>query len=115
MTNFSLEHPWFLALLLALPVVLLALRVTLVDSPRAQLGLSAATRCVILLLLVLSLASLLWVSRSTRLSLVLIGDLSDSVAESAPRQLSNYWAQIAAKLPPQTKAALTSFAITNHT
>ncbi len=93
----------------------MVLRVTLVDSPRAQLACSAATRCVILLLLVLSLASLLSVSRSNKLSLVLLGDLSDSVVETAPNQLSNFWAMVVAKLPPQAKASLATFAVTNHT
>jgi uncharacterized membrane protein len=111
--TFALEHPFFLALLVALPVVLTVLRFTLVDSPRAQLALSAATRCVILLLLVLSLASLLWVSRSDRISVVVLGDLSDSVTESAPAQVSNFWERVAAQLPTGAKAGLATFASTN--
>jgi hypothetical protein len=114
MMSVSFENPWFLAFLLALPVVMTILRLTLVDAPRAQLALSTATRCVILLLLVLSLASLLSVSRSRKLSLVLLGDLSDSVAETASIQLSNYWSRLTAKLPPQTAVGMTTFAITNQ-
>src|SRR5262249_22986640 len=86
MSRFAFETPWFLLLLLLLPLLLVVLRFTLVDSPRAQLALATTTRCVILLLLALALGSLLWVSRSHKLSLLLLGDLSDSVADSAPAQ-----------------------------
>lgn len=113
MTRFDFENPWFLVLLLALPVLLFVLRFTLVDSPRAQLAVSAATRCVILLLLALALGSLLWVSHSSKLSVVVLGDLSDSVAESASTQLSNRWQQTSAQIPGNTKVALTTFAVTN--
>src|SRR5262245_66484393 len=88
MSRFTFEHPFFLLLLVALPALVVVLRFTLVDSPRAQLALSAATRCIVLLLLALALGSLLWVSRSEKLSVLLLGDISDSVAESATTQLS---------------------------
>src|SRR2546427_6772209 len=110
--TFAFEQPWFLVLLVALPVVLVVLRFTLVDSPLAQLAFSAATRCVILLLLILALASLLRVAKSERLSLLALADLSDSVTESAPTQVSNFWSQLVAKLPAKSKAALTAFAVT---
>src|SRR5262245_49234790 len=114
MTRLGFEHPWFLVLLVALPAVLLVLRFTLVDSPRVQLAVSAATRCLILLLLALALGSLLWVSFSGKLSVVILGDLSDSVPESAPVQLSNRWQQSSAQLPGHAQGALTTFAVTNE-
>jgi uncharacterized membrane protein/uncharacterized protein YegL len=113
MSRFDFETPWWLLLLLALPLLVVMLRFTLVDSPRAQLALSAMTRGVILLLLALALGSLLWVSRSHQLSLLLLGDLSDSVAESAPSQLSNQWNRIAQACSSQARAGLNTFAVTN--
>lgn len=113
MTRFGFEHPWFLGLLMALPVVLAVLKLTLVDSGRAQTALSAATRCIVLLLLALALASLLWVSQSSKLSVLLLGDLSDSVPETATAQISNRWQQVTAQLPGNTKASMITFALTN--
>lgn len=114
MMNFSLEHPGFLALLVAIPVVIGVLRYTLADSPKAQLALSAATRSVILLLLVLALASLLWVSHSQRVSVLVLGDVSDSVPKSAPGQLSNWWREVSGSVPDHTRVGLTTFAVTNQ-
>src|SRR5262245_18752037 len=113
MSRIDFESPWFLLVLLALPALLVVLRFTLVDSPRAQLALSTATRCIILALLALALGSLLWVSRSQKLSLLLLGDLSDSVADSAPAQLSNQWSKVAASSSSQARAGLNTFAATN--
>ena len=113
--RFAFEHPWFLVFLLAVPVALAVLRFTLVDSPRAQRVLSAVTRCVVLLLLALALASTLWVSRSSKLALLILGDFSDSVPESAPMQLSNLWSQVAAQLPRHAQAGLNAFSSTNGT
>src|SRR6185369_14101667 len=109
------ENPWLLALAVALPLALIVLRFTLVDSPRVQFALSALTRCVILGLLVLGLGSLLWVSRSEKLSVLMLADLSDSVGESAPAQVSNYWAQVKTNLSSGRQASLVTFAATNET
>ena len=114
MSRFNFEHPLFLLLLVALPALVVVLRFTLVDSPRAQLALSAATRCIILLLLALALGSLLWVSRSEKLSVLLLGDVSDSVSESAPAQLSNQWNRLTTTLPSQARVGFNTFAATNH-
>ena len=84
MKRIDFENPWLLALAVVVPLALIVLRFTLVDSPRVQFALSAMTRCVILGLVVLGLGSLLWVSRSEKLSVLVLADLSDSVAESAP-------------------------------
>jgi Ca-activated chloride channel homolog len=112
--NFSFEHPWFLLLLVSLPAVLLVLRFSLADSPRAQLALSAATRCVILLLLALALASTLRVTKSNKVSLLVLGDVSDSVPESAVQQASNLWAKVSTNLPSSAKVGLATFAGTNE-
>src|SRR6266487_1411840 len=109
------ENPWLLALAVVVPLALIVLRFTLVDSPRVQFALSALTRCVIQLLVVLGLGSLLWVSRSEKLSVLVLADLSDSVAESAPRQVSNYWAQVKMNLSSGRQASLVTFAATNET
>jgi uncharacterized membrane protein len=112
--NFAFEHPLALVLLLLVPAAVAVLRLSLVDSPRAQLALSAATRCVILILLALALASLLHVSRSNKVSLLVLGDLSDSVTESASQQLSNYWTGVISNRSAGTKVGLVAFAATNH-
>ncbi len=115
MMRIDFENPWLLTLAVAVPIVLIVLRFTLVDSPRVQFALSALTRCAILLLLVLGLGSLLWVSKSEKLSLLMLADLSESVAESAPAQASNYWNQIKANLSSTRQASLVAFAATNET
>ena len=109
------ENPWLLVMAVALPLVLLVLRFTLVDSPRMQFVLSALTRCVVLALLVLALGSLLWVSKTQKLSVLVLADLSDSVAQSAPAQSSNYWSQLKTNLSSSRQASLVSFAATNDT
>jgi Ca-activated chloride channel family protein len=107
------ESPFLLALLAAIPIAMLVLRWTLVDHPRAQRILSAVVRCVVLVLLVLALASVLWVSRSGSVSTVVLADLSDSVPDSAPAQISNYWNQVSTQLSGARKAALWTFSATN--
>jgi len=112
--NLSLEHPGFLVLLVALPIVLVTLRFTLADSPRAQLFLSAAVRCVLIALLILALASLLWVTPSRRVSLVVLGDVSDSVPKSAPGQLAEWWRRVSAAVPDSAQVGWSTFAVTNQ-
>src|SRR5262245_55410942 len=108
------ENPWLLALAAVVPLALMVLRYTLVDSPRLQFALSALTRCVIMLLVVLGLGSLLWVSHSEKLSVLVLADLSDSVTESAPAQVSNYWARMKGNLSQERKASLVTFSATNE-
>ncbi len=110
----DLEQPWFLVALLALPLVFLVLRVTLVDSPRSQLVLSALTRCAVLALLGLALASLLHLRRSDRLAVWVLGDLSDSVPETAAAQLSNLWTEARDVAPEHARLGLAWFARTNR-
>jgi len=108
------ENFAFLFLVVVIPAAVVVLRFTLVDSPRIQLVLSAITRCLVLLLLILSLASMLWLSKSQALSLIVLADLSDSVTESAPSQISNFWEQVKTRLPPKATAGLVTFATTNN-
>jgi uncharacterized membrane protein len=108
------EYPWLLVLAVVVPVTLLVLRFTLVDSPKMQLALSALTRCLILALLVLGLGSLLWVSKSDALAVLVLADLSESVPDSAPTQVSNFWAQAKTRLSQKAKASLVTFATTNQ-
>ncbi len=104
------EQPLLLGLLAAVPLVVFILRFTLVDSPRTQLALSALTRSLILLLLAGALASALWVTRTKALSLMVLGDLSDSVAQSAPGQITNLWRGLQTNQNKQIKAGLVTFA-----
>lgn len=113
--NFEFENPAWLILLTLVPAALLVLRFTLVDSPRIQLAVSALARSVILLLLALALAGALWVSKSKDLSLLVLADLSDSVAESAPQQLGAFLKQLQERLPARAKAGLMIFAATPQT
>ncbi len=107
------ESPYLLGLIAAIPVVMLVLRWTLVDNPKMQRVLSAIVRCIVLLLLVLALASFLWVTKSDSVSTVVLADLSDSVPENAPQQISNYWNSVTSQLSSKRKAALWTFAATN--
>jgi len=81
------EIPTALLLLLLLPAIAFGLRWSLADSSRGQLIASATIRTIILLLIILSLAGTLHVGRSTDVAVLVLGDLSDSVPESATDQL----------------------------
>jgi Ca-activated chloride channel homolog len=112
--HIDFENGWLLWLLVVVPAVLLILRFTLVDSPRAQLMLSAMVRCLVLLLIVLALGSLLWVVKTDALSVMVLADLSDSAPESATIQASNFWQQVQLRTSTRSKAGLGSFTGTNH-
>ena len=104
------ENPWVLALAVALPLLFLILRYTLVDNPKMQIALSAAVRFCILLLLIAALAGALSVTRSKNLSLLVLADLSDSVPESATNQVRDFLAPLREKLPKNAQAGLMTFA-----
>ena len=106
------ENPWLLVLAVAVPLVFLILRYTLVDNPKMQIALSAAVRVCILLLLIAALAGALSVSKSKNVSLLVLADLSDSVPESATNQVREFLAPIRDKLPKNAKAGLMTFANT---
>lgn len=104
------ENPGFLWLGLLVPAAVLALRCTLVDSSRGQRILSLLVRVVILFLLVLALAGALWTSKSRSVALWVLGDLSDSVPESALAQITNLYQRLHAEKPAEGKLALALFA-----
>ena len=88
----ALESPvWLLALLVVVPAVAIALRMTLVDQPRIQLILSAITRACVMLLLVLALTQALWSTSAREVAVVLLADASDSVPEDAVEQTIALW------------------------
>lgn len=104
------ENPGFLWLGLLIPAAVLALRYTLIDSSRGQRILSFLVRVLILLLLVLALAGALWTSKSRSVALWVLGDLSDSVPESALAQITNLYQRLHAEKPAEGKLALALFA-----
>lgn len=104
------ENSGFLWLGLLVPAAVLALRYTLTDSSRGQRILSLLVRVVILLLLVLALAGALWTSKSRSIALWVLGDLSDSVPESALVQITNLYQRLHAEKPADGKLALALFA-----
>lgn len=104
------ENPGFLWLGLLIPAAVLALRYTLIDSSRGQRILSFLVRVLILLLLVLALAGALWTSKSRSVALWVLGDLSDSVPESALAQITNLYQRIQSEKPAEGKLALALFA-----
>ncbi len=92
---FEFESPALIGLLLIVPAILFLLRYTLLDSSKLVLGISTAIRVGVIVLLVLALASSLWVRRSTDLAVLVLSDLSGSVAQSAQDQLKDAWTDIA--------------------
>ncbi|MFH1743812.1 MAG: VWA domain-containing protein [bacterium] len=107
---FEAESPRLLLFLVLIPAAFIVLRVSLVDSPRAQLFLSAVTRCLILLLLILALVGILWVKKSRDLSVLVLADMSDSVPENAPKQLETFLGLLEERLPGGSSAGLVVFA-----
>jgi len=106
---FQFEHPVLLAWLVLLPVVLLVLRFTLVDSPRVQKGLSACVRVCVLALIVLALGGALWVSKSTGVAIVVLGDLSASTPKSAAEQLQGFLQAFEDRVQNPERAGLVLF------
>lgn len=97
MTRLAFETPWLLVAALAAPAALVVLRRSLVDTPRAQLLLSAAVRAAILLLLAGALAEALWTTRTRDVAVTLLVDLSDSAPESAPERAREVLGELAAR------------------
>src|SRR5262245_40634161 len=76
--------------------------------------LATVSRCLVLLLVILGLAGTLWMTDSRRLSVLFLGDTSDSVPDSAPIQLSNHWNELSLRLPKDGQLGAITFAVTNH-
>jgi len=109
------ENPYLLLCVTLVPVAVMVLRFTLVDSLKLQLACSAFIRCTILALLALALAGTLWVTRSRDVSLLVMADLSDSVPESATNQVRSFLNQLKDRLSARAKAGLMSFAAAPQT
>lgn len=103
------ESPITLAVLAALPLALPALRYTLVDSPRAQMAMSAAVRVFVMLLLGLALANTLWATRSEHVSVLVVADLSDSTPQSAIEQTAAILGDVRARASNPHRAGLITF------
>ena len=104
------ENPNFLWLALLIPVAVGILRFTLTDSSWGQRILSLLVRSLVLLLLVLALAGALWTSQTKTVSLWVLGDLSDSVSESALTQITNRYNAIKKSSPSDASVSLALFA-----
>lgn len=112
---FDFESAMLLGLLVVPAAAMLIVRYSLVDSPRAQLVLSAAVRFIVLALLVLALAETLLVRRSREPAVLVLADLSDSAPSDAPGQVRRYLGELSANMPGQAQAGLIVFADEPHT
>lgn len=78
---FELTHPWWMAaLLVVVPVLAWYFKRSLSDFPPRQIAVSLATRCLIVLLLVLSLSGLTLLRPTTQQFIIVAIDQSLSVA-----------------------------------
>lgn len=104
------ESPYLLSFAVLLPVVLMVIRYSLVDSPKAQVVTSALVRISIILLLILSLAGSLWVTHSRDVSLMVLADVSDSTPQDRLEQIRKTYQSIVDAKPDSAKAGLIVFA-----
>ena len=104
------ETPWLLTAAVAAPLAFGVLRYTLIDSPRAQLLLSAAVRAAVLLLLVGALVEALWTTRTKDVAVVLLADMSDSVPEGASEHVREVFAGLAERARGGDEAGLATLA-----
>ncbi len=107
---FEFENPQFLWLALFIPAAVAVLRYSLTDGSWGQKTVALLLRAIILSLLVLALAGTLWTSKSQKVALWVLGDLSDSVPETALTQLTNHWTQLTANKPEDADLSLSVFA-----
>lgn len=116
----AFSYPWYLLLLLALPVVIglwwrgrgpgkRQISVYAVRSRRVRDILSLALRVLLLSLLVFSLAGLQWVRASDELAVVFLLDVSDSVDIHAREQALRFIRAALAGMGPDDRAALVLF------
>ena len=105
----EIETPALLALLAVLPVALLVLRYSLVDSSRGQKALSTLVRLVILSLIVLALSRAAWIGTGRDLSILVLLDQSESAPESADDETKAFLDELKARLPESARAGLIVF------
>jgi len=92
------DHPWFLVLLLVVPLLLLAMRHSLADITPRQRITCFLLRVFILLLLMLALVGVWLRLPSGDLSVLFLVDHSASISETAQKQARDF---IASSLPGQ--------------
>jgi len=107
---FDFESPYALIALVALPLVLIVLRYTLVDSPRVQLWLSASVRAIAILLVVLALANTLFLSKNKHAAVLVLADLSASVPQAGIDRAQTMLKQVAEHASNPGQAGLVTFA-----
>ncbi|QDU61414.1 von Willebrand factor type A domain protein [Planctomycetes bacterium Pan216] len=88
--EFELTRPWWLLGLVALPILYLTFRHSLVDFPRWQRRLSLVVRSLVVALLVLSLSGLALLTTTRELFVVFVLDKSLSVADSSREQAAAF-------------------------
>jgi uncharacterized membrane protein len=91
-STIELTHPYFLALALAMPLLVLAMRRSLADMTRAQRRVCLLMRAVILLALILALAGVRWMLPSRELAVVFAVDRSASISAPALAQAREFLA-----------------------
>ena len=107
---FEFENPVYLALLAAIPVLFAVLRFSLSDSSLGQRLLSALVRGVVAALVILALADALWVRNSSDPAVLVIADLSDSVPDDAPAQLTAFLDELETRASNPCMAGLVTVA-----
>ena len=81
--DITVQAPWFLLILLALPYVAIVPFWTLADLPRWQQALSALSRMVLVVLLTLALVRPSHVTKSSKVATVYLVDVSDSIPDAS--------------------------------
>lgn len=91
-TSFHLEltHPAYLAGLVALPLLAYYFYYSLVDFPRWQRWISLSARCLIVMLLVLSLCGLMLFQPTREQFVVFVNDRSLSIGEDSSKEIDHY-------------------------
>ncbi len=88
--QFEFLRPWWLCALVALPVLAVGFRRSLVDLPKRQMWTSLGVRSAIVVLLILSLSGLVQVSRSNDVFVVFAMDRSLSVGDAGRQYAADF-------------------------
>lgn len=88
--HLELTHPAYLAGLVALPLLVYYFYCSLVDFPRWQRWISLSARCIIVVLLVLSLCGLMLFKPTREQFVVFVNDRSLSIGEDSSKEIDHY-------------------------
>jgi uncharacterized membrane protein len=88
--DITLQAPWFLLLLLALPYLAIVPFWTLADLPRWQQALSVLVRACVVTLLALALVRPSHVTKSAKVAAVFLVDVSESVPDDSLRRAEEF-------------------------